>query len=83
MDIVTPRRIRGQGLAQLSRKPQFMAQFPGCNMVVDVAVDKFSDLIPGTLGVAAELEAKRPVSYHDAIPGCIPGDILIGTDINP
>ena len=38
MDMVTPWRIRVQGTAKLSKDPDLMAQFPGCNMVVDVAV---------------------------------------------
>lgn len=39
MDMVTPWRIRLQGAARLSQDPALMAQFPGCNMVVDVAVE--------------------------------------------
>jgi uncharacterized protein len=39
MDMVTPWRIRVQGAARLSQAPALMAQFPGCNMVVDVAVE--------------------------------------------
>lgn len=39
MDMVTPWRIRVQGTAKISRDAELMAQFPGCNMVVDVAVD--------------------------------------------
>jgi uncharacterized protein len=39
MDMVTPWRIRVQGHASLRRDPDMMALFPGCNMVVDVAVD--------------------------------------------
>jgi len=38
MDMVTPWRIRVQGNAKLSKDPELMAQFPGCNMVVDVNV---------------------------------------------
>lgn len=39
MDMVTPWRIRVQGSARLSKDPELMAQFPGCNMVVDVDVE--------------------------------------------
>ncbi|MFK7997321.1 MAG: pyridoxamine 5'-phosphate oxidase family protein [Granulosicoccus sp.] len=39
MDMVTPWRIRVQGTATLSRDAELKALFPGCNMVVDVAVD--------------------------------------------
>lgn len=39
MDMVTPWRIRVQGTAKLSRDPELVGQFPGANMVVDVAVD--------------------------------------------
>jgi len=39
MDMVTPWRIRVQGTAKLSKDTELMSQFPGCNMVVDVAVD--------------------------------------------
>jgi predicted pyridoxine 5'-phosphate oxidase superfamily flavin-nucleotide-binding protein len=39
MDMVTPWRIRLQGSARLSQDPELMALFPGCNMVVDVAVE--------------------------------------------
>lgn len=39
MDMVKPWRIRVQGTARLSEDPELMALFPGCNMVVDVAVD--------------------------------------------
>ncbi len=39
MDMVTPWRIRVQGTAKLSRDTELLAQFPGCNMVVDVGVD--------------------------------------------
>lgn len=39
MDMVTPWRIRVQGTAKTSRDAELMAQFPGCNMVVDVAID--------------------------------------------
>jgi len=39
MDMVTPWRIRVQGTAKLSRKVELLEQFPGANMVVDVAVD--------------------------------------------
>ena len=38
MDMVTPWRVRVQGGATISRDPDLMAHFPGCNMVVDVAV---------------------------------------------
>ncbi|MEO1492352.1 MAG: pyridoxamine 5'-phosphate oxidase family protein [Pseudomonadota bacterium] len=38
MDMVTPWRIRVQGKAKLCKDPALMADFPGCNMVVDVAV---------------------------------------------
>ncbi|MEM9583294.1 MAG: pyridoxamine 5'-phosphate oxidase family protein [Pseudomonadota bacterium] len=38
MDMVTPWRIRVQGKARLTSSPELMAQFPGCNMVVDVEV---------------------------------------------
>lgn len=40
MDFVTPWRIRVQGVARLSKDPQLMAQFPGCNMVVQVDVSR-------------------------------------------
>jgi len=39
MDMVTPWRIRVQGTAKLSQDAELMAQYPGSNMVVDVAVD--------------------------------------------
>lgn len=39
MDMVTPWRIRVQGTAKLSRDAELLVQFPGSNMVVDVAVD--------------------------------------------
>jgi len=39
MDMVTPWRIRVQGTAKLSRDIELLEQFPGSNMVVDVAVD--------------------------------------------
>lgn len=39
MDMVTPWRIRVQGTAKLSKDANHMELFPGCNMVVDVAVD--------------------------------------------
>ncbi|WP_299674163.1 pyridoxamine 5'-phosphate oxidase family protein [uncultured Roseobacter sp.] len=39
IDMVTPWRIRVQGTATLTRDPERVAQFPGANMVVDVAVD--------------------------------------------
>lgn len=39
MDMVTPWRIRVQGTAQLSRDPELLKLYPGCNMVVDVKVD--------------------------------------------
>ncbi|MEM7466595.1 MAG: pyridoxamine 5'-phosphate oxidase family protein [Pseudomonadota bacterium] len=39
IDMVTPWRIRVQGIAKLSREADLVAQFPGANMVVDVGVD--------------------------------------------
>ncbi len=40
MDFVTPWRIRVQGKASLSKNPELMAHFPGCNMVVQVDVTR-------------------------------------------
>lgn len=40
MDFVTPWRIRVQGEATLSKDADLMAMFPGCNMVVQVAVTR-------------------------------------------
>lgn len=40
IDMVTPHRIRVQGTARLSDDPHEMARYPGCNMVVEVGVDR-------------------------------------------
>lgn len=40
MDFQTPWRIRVQGRATLSTDPGLMAQFPGCNTVVEVQVTR-------------------------------------------
>ena len=40
IDFETPWRIRVQGDATLSTDPDLMAMFPGCNMVVDIAVTR-------------------------------------------
>lgn len=40
MDFETPWRIRVQGDARISRDPELMAHFPGCNMVVEVDVTR-------------------------------------------
>lgn len=40
MDFETPWRIRVQGDARLSKDPDLMAQFPGCNMVATVDVTR-------------------------------------------
>jgi uncharacterized protein len=40
IDFETPWRVRLQGDARLSRDPALMALFPGCNMVVDIAVTR-------------------------------------------
>ncbi len=38
IDIETPMRVRVQGNASVTTHPEFMALFPGCNMVVEVDV---------------------------------------------
>ncbi|WP_171208351.1 MULTISPECIES: pyridoxamine 5'-phosphate oxidase family protein [unclassified Ruegeria] len=40
MDFETPWRIRVQGEAKLSKDPELMAHFPGCNMVAVVEVTR-------------------------------------------
>lgn len=40
MDFETPWRIRVQGQASLSSDPALMAEFPGCNRVVEVRVSR-------------------------------------------
>ena len=40
MDFETPWRIRVQGDARLSKDPELMAHFPGCNMVATVDVTR-------------------------------------------
>lgn len=40
MDFETPWRLRVQGTAKISKDPELMALFPGCNMVVMVTVSR-------------------------------------------
>ena len=40
MDFETPWRIRVQGDAKISKDPELMAHFPGCNMVAEVDVTR-------------------------------------------
>lgn len=40
MDFETPWRIRVQGDAKISKDPDLMAHFPGCNMVAEVKVTR-------------------------------------------
>lgn len=38
IDMVTPLRVRVQGDAKLTRSPEFLAHFPGSNMIVEIDI---------------------------------------------